>query len=237
MLMWAHYGNSHKGIAIKYNTKRLLDSLGMENDKLPDYSKINYLDFERYLNNDNKKNPNKLDPILINFINSIVKSDIWKYENEWRILFKIKDTERKKYYWKIVNDNNTIEEVTFGKYFFRDSIKNISLNKNKITFFIDKTIFPLQNNFNSETPTYNNVLCFFNYIVENKIKTSMIISFITNENEIKKIKPNRIFFHLKKVNDKFLIEPSKEFAENFKNYPNPNLLLYNNLKSIISIIG
>ncbi|SCY98009.1 DUF2971 domain-containing protein [Flavobacterium caeni] len=98
-LLWAHYGNSHKGFCIEYNKEELLKSLEYEN---PFPFKIKY-----------KKIPPEIDildmlPNKNNIIRKIagVKSKRWKYEKEFRI---VHDDYGNQFY-----NYNAVKSIYFG---------------------------------------------------------------------------------------------------------------------------
>jgi hypothetical protein len=74
ILMWSHYADSHKGFCIEYETIKL----GYKNIKF-----IYPLVYSNKIIDITKYKFNSFSPIL----NSLIKFDIWKYENEWRLVF------------------------------------------------------------------------------------------------------------------------------------------------------
>ena len=230
--MWSHYGNSHSGLAIKYNSKNLLSSLTMKDVKEPVFSILNYLDYNKYCDNNNIiKNPNNLKPILVNYINALTKSDVWEYENEWRLIFQLKksiNNERKKFYWNNPNGKNTIEEIIFGRYFFKNTIKSkyIKLENGSIRINIADIFFPNDKNCSSDHLNKEKVKLFFEYLIENRIVTSVIMCFSC-------ITPKKVGFNIRKKDNYYTIIPSVDFLNR---YTNPIEEFYTNLISEISII-
>lgn len=86
LLMWAHYANSHQGFVIEFDsTHHFFDQRKSEEDELRHLSKVIY----------SENRPN-LQLAQINSINEfLVKSNVWAYEEEWRILFALSDAENK----------------------------------------------------------------------------------------------------------------------------------------------
>jgi hypothetical protein len=82
MIMWAHYGNSFKGIAIAYH-RAVLDEMCKENKNLR-IRPVNYLKPRRFRKHDGKT------------VNLYEKSSYWKYENEVRIVSENLSSEKYK---------------------------------------------------------------------------------------------------------------------------------------------
>lgn len=104
-ILWAHYANKHKGFCIKYNTKKLIDSI-----KLVDHDYVKYsnapIDFLSMSNS--TKNETPLREIFFK------KSEDWKYEKEYRL---IHDQLKSKNYKDAMPDSidpKAIEAVIFG---------------------------------------------------------------------------------------------------------------------------
>jgi Protein of unknown function (DUF2971) len=76
ILMWSHYADNHKGICIEYDFKNV-SNRSSENELYP----IRYE--QRIVKVDLSDD---FDNIYVPLIASIVKSDSWKYEKEWRIV-------------------------------------------------------------------------------------------------------------------------------------------------------
>lgn len=85
LLMWAHYANSHKGFCIGFNIENLLDSIFTLSKKAFNHKKVKYyseypeLNFEVKNHFNNKNLEESIQHLYI-------KSDIWAYEEEWRLL-------------------------------------------------------------------------------------------------------------------------------------------------------
>lgn len=95
-LMWAHYGNSHKGICFKYDFSRSTD---LYKCLYP----VHYSD-ERFTVN----SVQEIIPILLQ------KSKRWKYEEEWRIL-NLEEG-------KTPIQKNCLKEIIFG---YKSSVEDI----------------------------------------------------------------------------------------------------------------
>lgn len=133
MLMWSHYGECHTGIAIKYNSDKLRN-VKCNNEELRGVNPFYGIYPIQYI--DDKFSPidaSNLDPNLVACTMSAIKTDEWKYEDEWRILVssemnsdvKVKIIKDSEYYQDNFHDHNkykceldTIEEVRFGNRFF-----------------------------------------------------------------------------------------------------------------------
>lgn len=79
LLMWAHYGGSHKGLAFKFVTKPRIKEVKYEKELPP-------LTLVEAANLILKRSDNTLDDKID--LNSQCKSEDWKYENEWRFSYK-----------------------------------------------------------------------------------------------------------------------------------------------------
>lgn len=101
-LMWSHYADSHRGICIEYDLKKLKDdNFNLLNHLFP----VIYLDKrfiyrnveslveshkrlkQSILNEEEYYGEESLDDIIPLFIN---KGKMWEYEKEWRIIFTMK---------------------------------------------------------------------------------------------------------------------------------------------------
>jgi len=79
-LLWAHYGNSHKGFCIEYSLDTLIDFTKMENHKIP----VKYQNKPPQLHVTDILNPNNPHKIISKLLGT--KSKKWKYEKEIRIV-------------------------------------------------------------------------------------------------------------------------------------------------------
>lgn len=118
-LMWAHYGNSHRGFCIEYEFLDFKD-FGIEHpDKYPKlnhmykYSKVYYSDRIFYLS---KINPDYDD--IIKFL--FYKSKAWSYEKEYRILTYP--------YGKFNYNEKCLKSITFGLNMIKEE-KDFIFNK------------------------------------------------------------------------------------------------------------
>ncbi|MBH0311917.1 DUF2971 domain-containing protein [Alcaligenes faecalis] len=82
ILMWSHYTSDHKGICIEYNYQDIIEYIDMRKSSSEGLSllPVRYSNEITQYNLDDLENPKK----LASFIFS--KSDIWSYENEWRLI-------------------------------------------------------------------------------------------------------------------------------------------------------
>lgn len=92
MPMWAHYANNHTGFCVEYkiNKPELFYPIFYEPSRSPasnTFMKCLYLMRKAHENTITTKEKNDLE-LYTNLIyhNSIIKSDMWKYENEYRLL-------------------------------------------------------------------------------------------------------------------------------------------------------
>jgi hypothetical protein len=79
-LLWAHYGNSHKGFCIEYSLNTLIDFSKMENHNIP----VKYQNKPPKLNVTDIVNQNSPHRIISKLLGT--KSKKWKYEKEIRIV-------------------------------------------------------------------------------------------------------------------------------------------------------
>jgi len=153
-VMWAHYASSNHGFAVKYNSKYFHDKvigpfpINYQNEWLPIAFNVPSLAF-LYLTN--------------------IKSDVWRYEDEWRFIGAGEDMSTPRY-------NEKIEFVTNRKFpYKKGAIEEIILGN----MFIDRINKYGENGMKvlALTPdaTYGNEKFeLLNFIVDNNIKTSMI---------------------------------------------------------------
>ena len=76
ILMWSHYDNNHKGIAIVFSPDF--------NDKTSIFNDINKVDYCETIPSFNDISPEKAADFAEKAVRT--KSKIWEYENEWRII-------------------------------------------------------------------------------------------------------------------------------------------------------
>jgi hypothetical protein len=85
MLMWSHYGDSHKGIAIGFQTKNAVFE-----DRLYEvtYSRERVaIELKRTVNHDKLKTRTSWQPTEDEYLRLLTtKSDHWRYETEWRLI-------------------------------------------------------------------------------------------------------------------------------------------------------
>lgn len=116
ILMWAHYGDSNRGLCIGYNTEKLCDFL--------------YENFKKHFWGIYKVQYSSLYPEIIPTIGRsfrnvlkriIIKSLVWSYEREWRLIF---------YHPKSISitiHEEIVEEIILGSNVSEDTEKEISL--------------------------------------------------------------------------------------------------------------
>lgn len=89
VLMWSHYTDSHKGFALEYNFRPILD-LPIKNVGLfPVVYSEERLDISDYIAYEFLRIlgiPAKMPDIAASIKNALWKSDIWAYEKEWRMI-------------------------------------------------------------------------------------------------------------------------------------------------------
>lgn len=114
ILMWAHYGDSNKGLCIGYNTEKLCDFL-CEN-------------FSKHFSGIYKVQYSSLYPEIIPTIGNsfenvlkriIIKSLAWSYEKEWRLIIHNQTS------IAIKIPNEIVEEIIFGSCMSEDTEKKI----------------------------------------------------------------------------------------------------------------
>lgn len=99
-LMWSHYADSHKGFCIEYNFKKVK----------PKYKSfifpVIYSDVKYDATND------VINKVENNFINPFfVKSNVWKYEKEWRLIYPSERKDENKFN---ISFESIIEAIYFG---------------------------------------------------------------------------------------------------------------------------
>lgn len=116
LLMWSHYGNSYKGFVVEYDAKNEFFHRGED---------INFtLRPVMYASTRPNKNINELD--INDFL--YIKSNIWAYENEYRLVTPLTDNER--YLWydnkkRGVCDipKQAVKSIIFGAKLSQDTIR------------------------------------------------------------------------------------------------------------------
>ncbi|MBI3583092.1 MAG: DUF2971 domain-containing protein [Nitrospinae bacterium] len=127
LYMWGHYGNGHRGVAIEFNTTALAKLLIKQDNpysKSP-WWKMNYTKeipkikcediFEFEINSE--PDPNNLEsygPKLKCVIDKRIRSkgEIWKNENEWRLVWENDETKLKIHRYEL--PDNAITAVYLG---------------------------------------------------------------------------------------------------------------------------
>ncbi len=107
ILMWSHYANKHDGICVAYDFKKSIElqTLALpikydDNRPIISEKEVKFTDNEWLID---KEGLNRL--LLDSFL---IKSESWKYENEWRVLLPKE---------KLINDNfhtDSIVAIYFG---------------------------------------------------------------------------------------------------------------------------
>lgn len=153
LLMWAHYGNDHKGVCIGYDSKFLssIRKKATPSSRPFHYKplKVNYdrVRFDRTTDNFNKSNGSSLlNSILLKTLTT--KSDDWMYEKEHRCIiplewgdkmiinFPQKKEDESKYFWIIRTAISRNEIVKCDDGFYR--IKNKSTIHDGLQKFISQ---------------------------------------------------------------------------------------------------
>lgn len=123
-ILWAHYTNNHKGFSVTFESNSFNQLIGpFQIDYLPNLKKIKF-EKEKYISQF--------------FCSTLIKSDKWDSEEEYRYLYlnqdmyipgrdygevKTRNQENRKFYLP----KNSIKEIKLGFYFF-DALNNISIN-------------------------------------------------------------------------------------------------------------
>ncbi len=84
LLMWAHYADNHRGVAIQFDTESKFfseDSLGSD---LPSFRTVEYIMKRPILSHSNLRSPSLL----------FRKSPEWSYEREWRYIRRLSEAHR-----------------------------------------------------------------------------------------------------------------------------------------------
>lgn len=89
VLMWSHYANSHKGFALEYNFRPILEQPIKNVGLFPVVYSEERLDISDYIAWAFLRIlgiPAKMPDIAASIKNALWKSDIWAYEKEWRMI-------------------------------------------------------------------------------------------------------------------------------------------------------
>jgi hypothetical protein len=154
LLMWAHYGRGHRGAMIEFDKKRLDDSIVAVNstaetptehtgqvmmkvqyqDSAPIITPRDIYEFYQESRNtfpDNTKLMRKFRSFLY------VKSKVWSYENEWRMLWR--NDETKEDTVKMFINEDTIKAIYIGMNADHDTRNNVTIAARKT--FPRSTVF------------------------------------------------------------------------------------------------
>lgn len=137
ILMWSHYANKHTGFCVEYDFNRLksVDAKLMLFPVI--YTKkrpilpIGAFDFSD-LNNVKVKEKDLPLPDLIETM--LIKSDIWQYEEEWRIVLLLKNLNEQKLFENIVN------KVYLGSNITKENEEKIRALASKKGFLVEKYV-------------------------------------------------------------------------------------------------
>ncbi|MBW3779679.1 DUF2971 domain-containing protein [Aeromonas veronii] len=142
LLMWAHYGNDHKGICIGYKSDFLTKK---ENKPLPASRpfntypiKVNYdkVRFDEYTDNfGDLNNEELLNKILIKTLTT--KGDDWIYEKEHRCILPIEWCDK-----LIISEPQKKEDESEHYWVVKEAIKRKIINKGKDGFYHPKGDMP-----------------------------------------------------------------------------------------------
>lgn len=89
VLMWSHYADSHKGFALEYNFRPILEQPIKNVGLFPVVYSEERLDISDYIAYEFLRIlgiPAKMPDIAASIKNALWKSDIWAYEKEWRMI-------------------------------------------------------------------------------------------------------------------------------------------------------
>jgi hypothetical protein len=115
-LMWSHYTNSYRGFCIKLKP----EFINPVNKELIKLKQVIY-----------SNNPNTISTQskISKYYQLIVKLENWRYEEEWRLLYKNPTSVLNKFQY----NDNSIEEISIGYQFF--DVRNEAERKLKERFF------------------------------------------------------------------------------------------------------
>jgi Protein of unknown function (DUF2971) len=81
ILMWSHYADNHKGFCIQYDFSESSETSDLRRYCFPVLYRKKLIDATKYM-----QKPTETNPLFGQFM-SLIKSDEWKYEKEWRIIY------------------------------------------------------------------------------------------------------------------------------------------------------
>jgi hypothetical protein len=96
-LLWGHYAQSYRGFCLKFNVESLINN---QNDSVK---------LKRVIYSESPEAISQEHPFS-DYYQYLLKLNNWKYEQEWRLLFKNPSTTENKFYI----DKNCIEEISVG---------------------------------------------------------------------------------------------------------------------------
>lgn len=141
-LMWGHYSGD-SGFKIKFETKKLLESINSENNQNCMFFPINYIKNKLHISTEFYGNTI---PLLVDISTKVMD---WKYENEWRIVVSKNDLSVPKSLVSLFEDylgnddryikyNSTdIKEIVLGFNFFNGKNFENLVYKSKNEYSID----------------------------------------------------------------------------------------------------
>lgn len=101
-LLWSHYADSHKGICIRYNYRKLISGLDTYAD-----DDINYNDSPIDLSDTLTKND-----LFLDFL--FKKSTDWRYEDEYRLILNKTKNEGEENYNNVKSNEELSDMIIFG---------------------------------------------------------------------------------------------------------------------------
>ena len=96
-LLWGHYAHSYRGFCLKFNVESLINN---QNDSV----KLKRVIYSQSPEAISQEHP------FSDYYQYLLKLNNWKYEQEWRLLFKNPSSTENKFYI----DRNCIEEISVG---------------------------------------------------------------------------------------------------------------------------
>lgn len=131
MLMWSHYANKHTGICVEYDFGKLFS--GEQTTLL---FPVNYstrrplLSIDKIVNYDSNNlsmDESKLNILLPDIMKTLIsKSDVWQYENEWRLIKSVKSNSERIIHLPLIS------KIYTGTNISKENLNSISeIAKNK----------------------------------------------------------------------------------------------------------
>lgn len=178
VLMWSHYANNNKGICVEYDFETIKDKNPLYYSLLPMIYTSHPINVYNYTKG--KYGTYSIETGLV--ISLLNKSEVWKYEHEWRLFILDLGYDPRNIYINLEPDVISAKRIILGCNFLDNFFEELSSNqsstdtmqqlKQLVEYAKKKSIpisimKPLENSFELSPQTINNVGDIYNFIKTN----------------------------------------------------------------------